>query len=180
MVRLIITLLLLAAGPPCPAQGSRPGFEWMETSPKKWIADGDLEIPVVDFKGLQPLLRQTDGKIRVVNFWATWCAPCIAELPYLEEAARQYASRGVEVVLVSLDFPAMWEKRLPSFVRKKQLQSPVVVLDDPDQNAWIPQVDPGWSGAIPATLIYSGDAKTFHETTFDRASLRSALEHFMK
>ena len=152
----------------------------MTNPPRSKIVSGDLVIPVVDFQGLQPLFEQDDGKVRVVNFWATWCAPCIKELPYFEEVRSQYTSRGVEVILVSLDLPSMWESRLPSFIRKKQIASPVVVLDDPDQNSWIPRIDPGWSGAIPATLIYSGKDRKFYETTFDRESLHTAIESFLK
>ena len=161
------------------SQDPAKGFPWMDQPPKSTIKKGSLEIPVVDFEGLYPLLHQSDKKVWVVNFWATWCAPCIKELPYFESLSAEYADKGVEVVLVSLDFKSMWEKRLPDFVDKKGIASPVVVLDDPDQNAWIPQVDGDWSGAIPATLIYSGDRREFYEQTFDKASLRQAIDSFI-
>lgn len=174
-----LLILTLAVCTDVSSQASQKGFPWLEQTPKSMISQGDLDIPVLNFEGLYPLLHQTDDKVRVVNFWATWCAPCIKELPYFESLATEYADRGVEVVLVSLDFPSMWEKRLPDFVRKKGISSPVVVLDDPDQNAWIPRVDSDWSGAIPATLIYSSDRRQFYEQTFDKASLRQAIDTFI-
>ncbi len=172
-------LLVTAVCTVASSQVSQKGFPWLEQPPKSIISKGNLEIPVVSFEGLYPLLHQSDDKVWVVNFWATWCAPCIKELPYFESLAAEYADRGVEVVLVSLDFQSMWEKRLPDFVKKKGISSPVVVLDDPDQNAWIPKVDADWGGAIPATLIYSADRRQFYEQTFDKASLRQAIDSFI-
>jgi thiol-disulfide isomerase/thioredoxin len=161
------------------AQEPAAPYNWMEAEPTAFIREGALEIPVVDFSGLNPLFNQDDGKIRVINFWATWCAPCIKELPYFEEVAEKYRAKGVEVTLVSLDIPSMWEERLPSFIIKKGLRSPVVVLDDPDQNSWIPRVDENWTGAIPATLIYAGDKRRFFETALEREILSAAIEAFI-
>ena len=180
MKRIVVFFAALMLGAVLPAQDLDKPMDWMETSPKAIVEAGPQAIPVVDFEGLLALLQQEDNRIRVINFWATWCAPCIEELPYFEEMAGKYGSSGVEVFLVSLDFPAAWEGRLPKFIRKKGLKSPVIILDDPDQNSWIPRVDPGWSGAIPATLIYRGDTRAFYETTFDRASLEAAIESFIR
>ncbi len=180
MQRVVLFFAALFICTAVPAQDPDGRMDWMEASPKSVVADGDITIPVVDFEGLRALLQQEDDRIRVINFWATWCAPCIKELPYFEEMARKYAGSGVEVFLVSLDFPAAWEGRLPKFIRKKGLKSPVVILDDPDQNDWIPRVDPRWSGAIPATLIYRGDHRAFYETTFERDTLEAALKPFIR
>ena len=159
------------------AQGG--GHPWLTAEPETVIPSDAGDIPVVAFEGLKPLLQQEDGKVRVVNFWATWCAPCIKELPHFEALQAELAEQGVEVTLVSLDFPSAWETRLPDFIRNKNLRSPVVVLNDPRQNDWIPQVAASWSGAIPATLIYSRDRREFYEQTFDGPELRTAVESFL-
>ena len=64
----------------------------------------DKELEVYDFEGLKPFLNKADDKVHVVNFWATWCAPCIKELPYFEKLNAQYENENVEVLLVSFRF----------------------------------------------------------------------------
>lgn len=134
------------------------------------------EINVVDFKGLESYLNRKDGNTYVINFWATWCKPCIKELPYFEQLGKDYKQKGVEVILVSLDFPEQLETGLKSFVTKKQLKSQVILLDDPDANRWIPKVDQSWSGAIPATIIYNKDERSFYERSFTYEELEEALK----
>ncbi len=121
-------------------------------------ADSYVEgIPIYNkFEGLEPLFGFDNDTTYVVNFWATWCKPCIKELPYFEEFNSKHENEKVKVVLVSLDFPKQVESNLVPFVRKKQLQSKVVVLLDGKYNDWIDKVSPNWSGAIPATYIYKG------------------------
>ncbi len=111
------------------------------------------------------ILKHDDDKIHVINFWATWCAPCIKELPYFEELQTKYPEK-YEVILVSLDFKNQYESRLIPFVKKKNYNSRVVMMGDPKANDWIDRVDPSWSGAIPATYIYRGDTRLFAEREF--------------
>ena len=133
------------------------------------------EIEVVDFDGLQALLEKKNEKIYVVNFWATWCKPCIEELPFFEEVNDSLNKKDLEVVLVSLDFPKQIETQLYPFLEKNNIKSRVVLLDDPHENDWIPKVDSTWSGAIPATLILKGEKSAFYEKSFTRESLFNEL-----
>lgn len=110
-------------------------------------------VPVVKLPHLQRYLTSTADTTYVINFWATWCKPCIEELPNFEALQKQYAGKPVQVILVSLDFAKDLEKKVIPFVNRRQLQSTVFLLDEPDQNAWIDTIDPSWSGAIPATLF---------------------------
>ena len=134
------------------------------------------KYPIYDFKGLQPLLEQDNDTTYIINFWATWCEPCVAELPYFEELGKNYADQKVSVVLVDLDMKRAWEKRLLPFLEKRQLTSKVVILDDPKQNTWIPLVDEAWGGGIPATLIYKGDIRQFYEQGFTAEELNTAFQ----
>ena len=137
------------------------------------------EIEVVDFDGLQALLEKKNEKIYVVNFWATWCKPCIEELPFFEEVNDSLNKKDLEVVLVSLDFPKQIETQLYPFLEKNNIKSRVVLLDDPHENDWIPKVDSTWSGAIPATLILKGEKSAFYEKSFTRESLFNELSKFI-
>lgn len=141
--------------------------------------DEDVKFPVYDFEEFEPLLHKDDGKTYIINFWATWCKPCIVELPYFEQINAEQKDNNVEVLLVSLDMPNMWKSRLEPFVEKKGLKSKVVILDDPKQNEWIPKVSEEWGGGIPATLIYNKEKRSFYEKGFTYEELNEELNKFL-
>ncbi|GAA4277696.1 TlpA family protein disulfide reductase [Aquimarina mytili] len=138
-----------------------------------------VEIPIYDFKSFEPLLKINDGKTRVINFWATWCKPCVAELPYFELINSRYPYNEVEVILVSLDLPGHIEGKLIPFVKKQKIESKVILLDDPDANSWIPKVSKEWSGSIPATIIYNGNTSKFFERSFTYNELEKELKKML-
>ena len=137
------------------------------------------EIEVYDFAGLESLLRTDDDRTYVVNFWATWCKPCIEELPYFEALQAEHGDE-VKVILVSLDFPDKLESQLKPFVEKRNIKAQVALLDDPYENEWIPKVDESWSGAIPATLIFNKSKRVFYEGSFTPESLNEEIIKFIK
>jgi thiol-disulfide isomerase/thioredoxin len=131
------------------------------------------------YSELKPLLNTIDNKTYVINFWATWCAPCVKELPAFEKLKEQYVEMNVEVLLVSLDFPKQKEKKLIPFINKKKIQSKVVLLDDVNEDYWIKEINDKWSGAIPATLIYNANSRKFYEQSFDYTTLEDELKIFL-
>ena len=116
----------------------------------------------------------------MVNFWATWCAPCVKELPYFEKLDKVYEAKNVEVVLVSLDFPKKYDSQLKPFIQRHQLRSELFALNDMDSNYWIPKVEENWSGAIPATLIFNKDKRQFYEKSFHYEELENEIQQFLK
>lgn len=135
---------------------------------------------VIKWAGLEAVINKKSEKLQVINFWATWCAPCIKELPYFE-AVNKAESDKIDVTLVSLDFEDEFEKRVLPFIEKRNLQSRVLLLDEIDYNSWIDKVDPSWSGAIPATLIINplNGKRKFLEKELNEGELNSLIEDIL-
>lgn len=108
---------------------------------------------IIHLKDLQKLLANTDDSLTVINFWASWCKPCVAELPNFETAKMNFEGKPVRFWLISLDFADQKRNRLDPFIANKKLKSKVFLLDETDYDSWIPLVDPSWQGAIPVTLF---------------------------
>ncbi|MDY0342498.1 MAG: TlpA family protein disulfide reductase [Lentimicrobium sp.] len=140
------------------------------------VAVFSQSIQVVDFEQLQSRLELRNDTTYVVNFWATWCLPCIKEMPAFQQLHKEYASEKVKVLLVSLDFIKHIDSRLIPFIEKHQLSPEVIVLNDPDANAWIDKVSPDWSGALPATLIFNRNFRGFYEQEFNYISLKHIVD----
>ncbi|MCS7085487.1 MAG: TlpA disulfide reductase family protein [Bacteroidia bacterium] len=136
------------------------------------------EVKKIKIGPLLERLGKTEGKTLVVNFWATWCKPCVKELPHFERLNTEYADKNVKVILVSLDFPEDYETKLKAFVKSKALRSELYWLDETNPNDWINRVNPQWQGAIPATLIVAKDGRfaDFHSGEFDYESLTAFVE----
>lgn len=148
----------------------------MSAIPFDTVQQGDIIIEVYNFRNFESFLHKENDSIYVVNFWATWCKPCLKELPELEQIQNDYRDKKVKVILVSLDFPARIESQLIPFVKDMELRSKVLVLDEPDANAWIPKVDSTWSGAIPATLIYDRQQRVFFNKTLTYNELQTTID----
>jgi thiol-disulfide isomerase/thioredoxin len=138
------------------------------------------KIPSLDFSELNEFLTKESDTTYVVNFWATWCRPCIKELPAFEKLTADYSDKKVKVLLVSLDFPDKIDSQVIPFIEKNEIQSQVLLLDDSDANNWIPKVSEKWSGAIPATLIYNKNNRLFYERSFSFEELQGELTKFIQ
>lgn len=111
----------------------------------------------------------------VINFWATWCSPCVAELPNFQKLSVENLNKPVKVLLISLDFKSKLHKAVIPFVQKNDIKAEVFLLNEPDQQVYIQLIDKKWSGAIPATLFINKKTRRFYEKEFNETELRKAF-----
>jgi thiol-disulfide isomerase/thioredoxin len=118
----------------------------------------------------------------IINFWATFCKPCIAELPHFQELANKYNAQGVRLIMVSLDLKEAYPKKVSQFAQKLKLTSPVVYLDESNADLFCPAVDSSWSGAIPASLFINPSTgyRKFYEEEISRDKLEAEIKAMLK
>ncbi|HLP95312.1 MAG TPA: TlpA family protein disulfide reductase [Saprospiraceae bacterium] len=116
---------------------------------------------------LQARIDRAGDTTLVINFWATWCKPCVEELPCFDELREFYGASNIQVVLVSLDFKSQLDKKFIPFLKQQKLKSEVVLMADQDLNTWIPMIYEDWDGAIPATLLIKGKKRRFSVGKFE-------------
>jgi thiol-disulfide isomerase/thioredoxin len=131
---------------------------------------------IIKLNQLLEFLHEETDHIKVVNFWATWCAPCIKELPLLEKLGEERTDVKVTLVSLDLDLDPKPEK-VYRFIERRKIKSNVLLLDESNPNNWINQVEKSWSGAIPATIIING--KTGKRKFIERQLHEGDLEHLI-
>lgn len=136
-------------------------------------------LPVMDGQALSGRVRQANDTLYVVNFWATWCKPCVEELPYFEGQRTALSGSPVRILLASLDF-ASNRARIQRFLYKNKYGAEAIILHDPNQDQWINSIDSSWSGALPATVLYrKGQKLFFYEGAFTSEDLHNTLIKYL-
>ena len=123
-----------------------------------------LSVEPIDEAGLKKLIRERNGRTLLLNIWATWCAPCVAEFPDLVKLSQTYDTTAVEVVAISADYPDEVDTKIIPFLKKMNVPFRVYVAQFEHQEDFINAVNRSWSGALPASLIYDshGKERFFH------------------
>ena len=116
------------------------------------------EIKAVKMDDVVKMIETSTEPI-IVNFWATWCAPCVHEIPWFEKNVYTTDGAKVKLVLVSLDFKEDFPANLKAFVQKNKYQSQVVWLSETNADSFCPKIDKSWDGAIPASLFVNNKTK---------------------
>lgn len=135
------------------------------------------KVSVVTFQQLQKYaVQKHNDTLYVVNFWATWCDPCIKELPAFQQEYKKYAAKKVKFIFVSMNAPRELSK-VQNFVDNQSLEPLVLLLNGGNPNDWIDKIDSSWSGTIPATVMYkSGKKVYFREGEFTSESLDKVIQ----
>lgn len=133
-------------------------------------------VTQLNFKQFESYLRKDTSHTYVLNFWATWCKPCLAEMPHFVNWYKSRDTTTNKLIFVNLDFNKDVPTVLIPFWKKRKYGIPCVHLTDTNPDTWINLVDASWSGAIPATAFYrNGKFRTFKEAELTPADLDSLL-----
>ena len=133
------------------------------------------DVKTVTLEELLKIIHKEDGKPKLINFWATWCKPCVDELPYFVQVATGPKAKDVEFIFVSVDFQSVHPKVVEK-ARQLGLKGTVLHLNAPT-NDWIDEVDKNWSGAIPYTILILPDGKRIYH--YDEFENYEALKTFL-
>lgn len=137
------------------------------------------QVKLISLSELEQRVTQGKDTTYVVNFWATWCGPCVEELPNFEKLNLVNLQKPIKVLLLSMDFKSKLQKEVIPFVKKNKIKSEVYVINEPDQQQFIERVDKKWSGALPATLFINSkkQIRLFYEKEFTYQELTKTLEN---
>lgn len=136
------------------------------------------QVGVIKLHDLDRRLDNTSDTTYIVNFWATWCSPCVKELPDFDSITKTAGTQKIKVLLVTMDFKEDRDSKVLPFVARKQLRSEVYLLDETNGNYFIPKISDKWSGALPATLFVNNKKKyrNFYEQKMSYAALQKEIE----
>jgi thiol-disulfide isomerase/thioredoxin len=131
----------------------------------------------ISFTDLQSRFSQHNDTLYAINFWATWCKPCIEELPDFMEIQEEMKDKAFTLLLVSLDKPSEFETTVIPFLDKHSISADTYLLTDiTTMNIWIPAIDSTWTGSIPATVFYKNkEKKGFYQEKLSKNALHTII-----
>jgi peroxiredoxin len=144
------------------------------------LASEPVSVSPADTNVLQALRKNDSGKFRVVNFWATWCAPCMVEFPEFVTINRMYRHRDFELVTVAMNEPDETNSVL-EFLKKEQASTRNFIFASTDRDALINAFNPDWTGVAPYTVLISPEGKIIYSETgsVDSLALKRAIQTAM-
>jgi thiol-disulfide isomerase/thioredoxin len=178
----------LLAGKPVPVASTRVfgcSTKWAEkradaaASIEQWNAE-PVELKPIDLAGVAALARNDGKKLRLVNLWATWCGPCVAELPEFVTINRMYRGRPFELVTISLDEPDQHAQAL-EVLSKNHVAATNYILASDDRDAFAEALDREWPGPVPYTLLIAPGGKVIYRRSggIDPLELKRAIVEYV-
>jgi len=122
-----------------------------------------------------------NDSVYVVSFWATFCRPCVGEIPFIQDITKKYSGKKVKLLLVSLDLPGYYPAKIVSFAKKNGINAEIVWLNETDADYFCNMIDKKWGGSIPATIIVNAGTgyKKFFEQEFMPEEFEAELKKAM-
>ena len=136
----------------------------------------------ISIDNLTKELEQNDDTLRITNLWATWCKPCVEELPHFLALSKAYKTSGIKVKFILLAVEDKYET-VRTFLTKKMMPlDNFACLDDKDANHWIPKIDLEWQGELPVSLFIQTQNKIreFHKGVLTKDILQNKIENYIK
>ena len=135
-----------------------------------------VDVNLIDANGVRALMKNDSGKLRLVNIWATWCGPCVIEIPELVNINRMYRGRAFEMITISADMPDKKADAL-KFLKNKQVSCNNFLFSSEDKTELVEAVDKDWQGGIPYTVIVKPDGVIIyrHSGLIDPLEVKKAI-----
>jgi thiol-disulfide isomerase/thioredoxin len=145
------------------------------------VIQAQQPVAKIKITDLEKTIAQSKTPL-VINFWATFCIPCIEELPYFLEAANTYKKDSLTLLLVSLDLEDEYPAGIQKFMTKHKVQTPVAWLNETNADYFLPKIDKKWEGGIPATLFINNATgyRSFHGDQLSKEELTATIEKMLK
>lgn len=139
------------------------------------------QIKKVKIEEVADYIKKSDHPL-IINFWATWCAPCVEEIPWFQNIVNTNANNGLELILVSLDFQNNYEKKVTSFAKNNKLNATLFWLDETNADHFCPLIDSAWYGSIPVTLFVNNLAgyRKFYNDQVPENELKNIVAEMMR
>ena len=149
--------------------------DWITKAKEAWAKE-PVTIDTITADGIRELIKNPSGKLRLINVWATWCAPCVTEFPEFITINRMYRHRDFEFISISADDPAQKNKAL-QFLQNQQASATNYIFNVDDKYKLIEAIDPNWQGALPYTLVVAPGGQIVYskQGAIDPAGLKTMI-----
>jgi len=139
------------------------------------------DIKAIKVTELAKTIKESKSPL-IVNFWATFCVPCLQEIPYFQELTEQYKSSNVSLIFVSLDLKEAYPRKVNEMAKKLNLVNPVVWLNETNADYFCPKIDTSWTGGMPSTLFVNNSTGyyKFFEDQLSKEKLEREIQEMVK